>query len=435
MTLNVIMRKIIGKQQIGTIQKHMKKNILFFLAVCIFFGQTLRAQSTTAVRKPQATKILSADEYAAKGDDCFYGTNGEFMNRDKAKEYWLKAAKMGHAGAQFVLVANKMVVGEEAMKLLRSSAEQMYPDAMNFMSRLYHEKGDYDWFPEQDLAQSLYWARLSAEKGDAEGQYLYAGHYLQGIGVQKKTKEAEKWLTQSAEQGYIESMNALAVAYKVGWFGSPDQEKMLYWWKQSAETGDAKSQYKYGEALFDIGDGIEYEKEAFIWFKKAADQEYVEAFSDMAMFYMCGWGDCDIDIPTALKWARKGMVLNDAACCWLVSEIGRENGNVPFDDQMRALESAANQGYLNAQAQLSVYHFYSLTPNPDPAKGLPLLTELANSRKSSRAMVQYGLMLMFGNENAGIPRDEELGTELIRSSAQMGDRMGISIAKEYNIQL
>ena len=102
---------------------------------------------------------------------------------------------------------------------------------------------------------------------------------------------------------------------------------------------------------------------------------------------------------------------------------------------MRALESAANQGYLNAQAQLSVYHFYGLTPNPDPAKGLPLLTELANSRKSSRAMVQYGLLLMFGDENAGIPRDEELGSELIRSSARMGDRMGISIAKEYNIQL
>lgn len=408
-----------------------------FISGIIFPLQQLRAQQRKT-SSSKTVKQLTADELHQKGDDCFFGENGEFMNKDKAKDYWMQAAAKGHACSQYALVVNHMVDGEEAMRMLRNSAEQKYPPSMNLMSRCYHEKGNYDWFPDADDEQSLYWARLSAEAGDPEGQYLYGGHFYNGNGVPKNYEEAEKWLSAAGEKGYLEAMKNLAKAYQMGWFGFTDTDKAFYWWHKAAETGDPESQYRYGDVVFNKGDGVEYEKEAYVWFKKAAEQNYVEAFADMGMYNELGWGGMDVNLKEALAWYRRGFRQQDGLCSWLLYEIGEVHSNlvhsnlVNNQERIDALKCAAEKGVRDARAQLGLHHYTGLVDKPDLSQGLPVIRELAINGESPRAMAIYGNMMMSGMP--GVKKDKKSGAEYIRRAAQKGDHLAIELAKEKNIQ-
>ncbi len=406
--------------------------ILMLLGLAM--SQNIMGQKEYIGKRGDKQKV-TAEELNKKANDCFNGLNGEFMNKEKAVGYWKESAGLGDAHAQWILVYNNFVEGEEAMNLLRSSAEQKYPPAMNLMSRCYYDKGGYSWFPEKDLRQSDYWARLSAETGDAEGQFLYGSHfYFEDWGA-KDMEKALEWWTLSANQNYLAALGAIAKAYELGVFASDNKDEMYHWLLKAAETGDAYSQYKYADALLNRKDIEEDEsfRQAFPWVKKAAEQDFVEAYSDMCMYYMFGFGDIPIDASTALKWARKGAAVRDVVCCWLVSEIGRMFGsevNVSLEEQIRSLEIAAEQGYFNAQAQLGLYHFTGVAPNADSQKGLPVIINLAESGKSPRAMSIYGFLLYNG---MGVRKDIRLGAEYIRRAIRMGDDMNFDFAKENKI--
>jgi TPR repeat protein len=43
------------------------------------------------------------------------------------------------------------------------------------------------------------WATLAANEGHAQGQYILGRCYIEGVGVERDVKEAERWLLAAAE--------------------------------------------------------------------------------------------------------------------------------------------------------------------------------------------------------------------------------------------
>lgn len=375
-------------------------------------------QQRAASKSPNMT----VKELNQKADDCYFGENGEHMNKEKAKEYWLKAAKMGDAHAQYALVSTNLIEGEQAMSLLRNSAEQKYPPAMNLMSRSYVNKGNFHWFPDADEEQSLYWARLSAETGDAEGQYIFGVHLNNGLGISKNYDEAEKWLTKSAEQGYLEAMKTLTTAYQKGWFGSPDIDKYLYWLRNAAELGDAVSQYNLGWELF-ANEKEQYDDpdQAVIWFKKASEQGIAQSYYYIAYYY---W--LQNDYREAEKWCRKGATNKDAAAEWFLSDMIRQQKAKELykGEREKLLISAVEKDSCpDAKADYAMYQI----DNGQVLIGLGKLEELVE-QGNSRACAHYGALCILGIKGyEKFKKNIAYGVKLLFYAYEQGE----VIAKEY----
>jgi cell division protein FtsZ len=145
----------------------------------------------------------SAEDYFAKGDRYYYGTDGR---RDLALAIraYRKAAEMNHAAAQnrlgWIYEKGEGVPEDvaEAVKWYRKSAEQGYVNAMNDLGYLYREGCGVD----QDYEAALEWFGKAAAKYDAYAEYNMGQMYENGWGVDKDEEEAVRWFRRAAARGH-----------------------------------------------------------------------------------------------------------------------------------------------------------------------------------------------------------------------------------------
>ena len=71
-----------------------------------------------------------------------------------------------------------------------------------------------DAYERKDYKEAVRLYRLSAEQGNADGQYELGRMYFQGQGVPQDYKEAVKWYRLSAEQGFANAQHNLGVDRK-----------------------------------------------------------------------------------------------------------------------------------------------------------------------------------------------------------------------------
>ena len=62
-----------------------------------------------------------------------------------------------------------------------------------------------------DHVEAVKWFRKSAEKGDAEAQYMLGRCYDDGIGVNIDHVEAVEWYRKSAEQDHADAQQMLLI--------------------------------------------------------------------------------------------------------------------------------------------------------------------------------------------------------------------------------
>ena len=98
----------------------------------------------------------------------------------KAKEWFEKAAKQGHIGAQHSL-------------------------AMLY----YNGQGT-----KQNYLKGIEWDTKAAQKGDPVAQYTLATMYYKGTGVKQNYFKAKQWFAKAAEQNYLDSKDHLSVVSK-----------------------------------------------------------------------------------------------------------------------------------------------------------------------------------------------------------------------------
>jgi hypothetical protein len=163
---------------------------------------------------------------------------------------------------------------------------------------------------DQQYSHFLEQIRLSAEKGDANAQFLLGNMYADGRGVVRDQQQAASWYRKSAEQGNAAGQLYLAMMYLDG-KSNQDQQQAASWIRKSAEQGNADAQYLLG-MMYGEGRGVaKDQQQAASWILKAATQGQVMAQSRIGTLYLRGEGVAQ-DQEQAVFWYRKAASQGDA---------------------------------------------------------------------------------------------------------------------------
>ena len=225
--------------------------------------------------------------------EIFYA--GEYVEEnDKEAFKWIKmAAQQGNAEAECSIAhAYEFGTGveadyEEAVKWYEKAAEQGCKEAIRELGFAYRT-GDLHLCPSDE--KSFYYYMEAAKQGDAFSQTRIADFYMEGEGVRKNQKEAEKWYRKAfisymteAMEGDIYSQEQIAELYMEGKGVARDEQESAKWYKkvldyytEEALKGDGEKQIEV--ALFYLeGKGVKKDdRESIRWYEKAAQQNDAE---------------------------------------------------------------------------------------------------------------------------------------------------------------
>lgn len=245
--------------------------------------------------------------------------------------WFRRAAKQGHAGAQFELatlyyeaaswesstgwardlckaIAAAMATSNlavfnnvaEAAQLFRRAAEQGHVHAQRNLGYLYQTGQGL----RQDNARAVRWYRRAAKQGNSAAQLrLCALYYRHAQKFGQAHVKAAKWYRKAAERGMADAQFNLGYAYVAGQGVEQDHVASVLWFRRAAEQGHIAAQHNLG-VMYREGDGVQNHVEAIQWFRKAADQGSADAQANLGHAYYHGQG-CSQDYAEAAKWFRK----------------------------------------------------------------------------------------------------------------------------------
>lgn len=190
-------------------------------------------------------------------------------------KFWNAAISIlcvGIASAAIYWQIHKAKVAEynlaEKERLCRISADRGDAQGQYCLGSLYY----YGHSLPQDYTQAMNWYRKAADQGNAQAQSGIGSIYYYGNGVQQDYVEALRWYHKAADQGDVGAENAIGSMYYYGRGVTQDRSEAARWYRKAADGGFAKAQYDLG-LLYYYGQGVTQDRaEAYRWFHKAANQ-------------------------------------------------------------------------------------------------------------------------------------------------------------------
>lgn len=313
-------------------------------------------------------------------DDGWLDSKGEEVDPDfkKAEELWKQAAEKGNRDAQtnlgFVYLAlsklpnleeiegylgieklDKSLRLEKAEKLLKAASQEL-PRASHFLGFLYS---------------------IKAEEAAATGDFELANEWYK---MQEESYKAADKLFKAAEKeekdikGYAPAQNDLGSVYYNG--------------KGVAQSLTEDERWK----------------EAFKWYKDAADQGFASSQSSLGFMYYLGKG-VDQNPKKAMKlWekaAKQGYASAQNSLANMYAEEARDakrNGDertAKLKDEMAARWwfRAAQQG--EAVAQANIGRMFEIGPNRMPQDGAEVYDNFRISQDDAEAYYWYSLALKY----------------------------------------
>lgn len=166
-------------------------------------------------------------------------------NETKAIRWYKKAARHGHAKAQYKigLYHHNNSQFDIAAMYFTQAARQGNAQAQNQLGN-YHKYGQGNMPKDERTAAKLF--AKAAEQGYAAAQYnLGVCHFL-GSGAPKDESKAVAWYTKAARKGNAQAQFNLGHCYKTGRGIAPDKKKAIHWYTKAARQGHtgAKSALK-----------------------------------------------------------------------------------------------------------------------------------------------------------------------------------------------
>ena len=161
---------------------------------------------------------------------------------------------------------------------------------------------------EERYAELFQYASKGADVGDAVAQYWVGECFRQGLHVDRDSEKAHKYYEMSAEKKYAPSIRAIGLL-------ADDVAESARLLRQAAELGDADAQCDLGDAysgLFELCEAVggQNEKEAFRWYKLAAEQGHATAQRNLGYCYFRGEG-VPKDKKEAAKWWKSAAEQGD----------------------------------------------------------------------------------------------------------------------------
>ncbi|KAI9275513.1 hypothetical protein BDA99DRAFT_495660 [Phascolomyces articulosus] len=229
----------------------------------------------------QATKKHHADA-AYRAAKCYEDGLGCSKDKSKAVQFYRKAATQSHPAAMYRLgiaelngelgISKNARDGVKWLKRASEGATSEYPHAVHELALL-HEKGiDNVVFVDLEYAVSLY--AQAAELGYAPSAFRLGECYEYGkLKCAQDPALSIHYYTIAAQQGHREACFALTAWYLVGSPGIlPQSDEQAYVWaRRAAEQELPKAEYAVGY-FTEVGIGtVKNAQEAMVWYKKAAE--------------------------------------------------------------------------------------------------------------------------------------------------------------------
>ena len=152
--------------------------------------------------------------------------NGEAwsMRNSEVAFYWfMKAAKRGHAQAQYQ-------VGAMLDRMRYRYKYDKYLEEPPFCCTSYAEGTVYQWISK------------AVGQGLPEAMCYLGNMYRIGNSVEKDFEKAFEWHQKAIVSGCVESEYALGCMYEQGEGTQPDLQKAVRWYKEAANQGHAEAQ-------------------------------------------------------------------------------------------------------------------------------------------------------------------------------------------------
>ena len=250
----------------------------------------------------------------------------------------------------------------EALKWFRMAEEKGHPDARQYMAlirkaeqdkerklhegNLAFEKGKR-YFESENYREALRWFEKAVDKGHPDaGRYLAKTRehlemeslFEKGIRYYdaKNYPRALEWLEKAARKGHKGAKKCVALV----------REEMEAVRSKPAQRESAESQFNKALASYEQG---KY-KEAFEWFKKAANQGHAGAQNYLGLMYDAGRGT-KRDEREAVKWFRKAAEQGHKYAQYNLAVQYYEGRQVKRDyrEAMKWFRKAADHGHVGAQ--------------------------------------------------------------------------------------
>jgi len=347
----------------------------------------------------------------------------------RAVKWYRRAAKQGHAGAQYNLGMCYYYGGgvpedrSEAVKWFRGAAEQGHAGAQYELGCCYYFGL---WGPE-DLSEAAIWYRMAAEQGHADAQYNLGRCYYYGQGVPEDKSEAVKWYRRAAKQGHVVAQYNLGRCYYYGEGVPEDKSKAVKWYRKAAEQGDAEAQFNLG-SCYAYGDGVAQDKsKAVKWYRKAAEQGHVEAQYNLGLCYDYGKGVW-WDRSEAVKWYRKAAEQGLADAQYNLGWC-YDHGEGVAEDKSEAVKwyrKAAEQGYAAAQNNLGWCYDHGEGVAEDKSEAVKWYRKAA---EQGDVVAQYNLGRCY-ELGDGVPEDKSEAVKWYRKAAEQGHELAVARLRE-----
>ncbi len=302
----------------------------------------------------ESERRTQAEDAYRRGEECYTG-RGALQDYAKAREWYEKAAALGHPEAEFRLGwlhdHGRGVPRDAATARAwyERAAAQGNSNAQYNLGVLYKKGRGVP----RDAALSRAWWEQAAASGHAGAQANLGAIYHAGEGVPPDFAKARAWYERAAAQGDATAQSSLGGMLDEGVGGPRDADKAREWYEKAAAQGDANAQYNLG-VLYDSGDGVSQDfAKAREWWVKAAARGHAGAQYNLGALYHNGEG-VPCDYAKAREWYEKAAGQGDPDAQYNLGVL-YEGGHGVARHAARAREwyrRAAEQGHDDAKLAL-----------------------------------------------------------------------------------
>jgi TPR repeat protein len=211
---------------------NMFKNLLCVIMLLFSAGSAAGNDIWVALFNETLQNARQGDSEAQYNVGAMYQNGrGVTPDRDKAAEWYDKAAKQGNTSAVSrlgLMEANQASFSSELQQAEQGNAESQY----NIGNMLTKGVGT-----NMDPGQALVWYEKAAGQGHIKAAYKLGLAHYEGSGVGKNGRQALKWLSIAADDGYAPAQYYLGKIHAEGNGVRRNYSKALDWFTRAVDGG------------------------------------------------------------------------------------------------------------------------------------------------------------------------------------------------------
>lgn len=342
---------------------------------------------------------------------------GADASRDKALEYYRKAAEAKHKDAtyrlSFILLASeKEEEREQARKALETAAQEDTAVAGRILGEAYL-RGRLTPTPDPDKA--VFWWKRAGDAGDVTSVLLLAAFYEGQFGFPelKDLKESVALYAKAAGLGNNGAMATLGSRLLNGDESIRDEKKGREWIKKAIEA----KEYAAYLALGDFEENVKKNlKAALAEYERGKDAGQVDCMLRCADFYIEGRG-VEKDAARGIAILKKAAEGKSPVAQFRMAAHHLSGDKPDLSTGYAYLVASATGNLAEAQNELGLFYLSGKLGGADAPAGVAWLTRAA---QNGNAAAQNNLATLYEGGAAGLPRNVDNAGQLYTLAANQG---------------